>query len=89
MRSPQLVTVIAALGLVTGALQPAFGRDNGAAASSLAQAAHQPARIRVHPLGVTRPGPNAVRQCFAWLEPEYRPSGTVIVPRMHCWWQPG
>ncbi len=32
------------------------------------------------------PGPNAVRVCNAHYEQEYRPSGTVIVPRMHCYW---
>ena len=35
------------------------------------------------------PGPNAVRFCNATYVQEYRPSGTVIVPRMHCWWRPG
>jgi hypothetical protein len=33
------------------------------------------------------PGPNAVRVCNAHYVQEYRPSGTVIVPRMHCYWQ--
>jgi hypothetical protein len=51
--------------------------------------AHPPARIRVHPLAQSYPGPDAVRQCTAWLAPEYRPSGTVIVPKMHCWWERG
>jgi hypothetical protein len=32
------------------------------------------------------PGPGAVRDCTAWLEPEARPSGTVIVPRERCVW---
>jgi hypothetical protein len=32
------------------------------------------------------PGPNAVRVCNAHYVQEYRPSGTVIVPRMHCYW---
>ena len=32
------------------------------------------------------PGPNAVRVCNAHYEQEYRPSGTVIVPKMHCVW---
>lgn len=31
-------------------------------------------------------GPNAVRICNAHYEQEYRPSGTVIVPRMQCYW---
>jgi hypothetical protein len=30
---------------------------------------------------------NSVRQCRAQLVKEYRPSGTVIVPRMLCWWE--
>jgi hypothetical protein len=51
--------------------------------------AHPPARIRVHPLAQSYPGPDAVRQCASWLAPEYRPSGTVIVPKMRCWWERG
>jgi hypothetical protein len=35
------------------------------------------------------PGPNAVRVCNAHYVQEYRPSGTVITPRMHCFWRPG
>jgi hypothetical protein len=35
------------------------------------------------------PGPNAVRDCTATYVKEYRPSGTVIVPRMNCFWRPG
>ena len=35
------------------------------------------------------PGPNAVRDCTATYVPEYRPSGTVITPRMNCYWRPG
>jgi hypothetical protein len=26
------------------------------------------------------------RECVSWLEREFRPSGTVIVPRLGCWW---
>ena len=51
--------------------------------------ARPPARIRVHPLAQFAPGPDAVRQCSFRLAPEYRPSGTVIVPLMHCWWERG
>ncbi len=32
-------------------------------------------------------GPNAVRVCNAHYEQEFRPSGTVIVPRMNCYWR--
>jgi hypothetical protein len=35
------------------------------------------------------PGPNAVRECNATYVQEFRPSGTVIVPRMSCYWRPG
>ena len=30
---------------------------------------------------------NSVRQCRAQMVKEYRPSGAVVVPRMHCWWE--
>jgi hypothetical protein len=57
-----------------------------------------PIRLRVYPHyepepdGVYPryfPGSNAVRDCNATYVQEYRPSGTVIVPRMHCFWRPG
>ncbi len=55
-----------------------------------------PARLRVTPYyspdGVYpryNPGPNAVRECNATYVQEYRPSGTVIVPRVSCYWRPG
>lgn len=60
-----------------------------------------PTRLRVHPLpnrvlpnrdGVYPhfdPGPNAVRDCTATYVQEFRPSGTVITPRMHCHWRRG
>jgi len=35
------------------------------------------------------PGPNAVRVCNANYVQEFRPSGTVIVPRMSCYWRRG
>lgn len=35
------------------------------------------------------PGRNAVRSCTAHYVEEYRPSGTVITPRMNCYWRPG
>jgi hypothetical protein len=62
---------------------PAMAQDTESAAPK-----RVPARIRVHPLAIN-PGPDAVRQCASWLATEYRPSGTVIVPRMRCWWERG
>ncbi len=43
-----------------------------------------PKRVRVY--GPREPGPNSVRICNAHYEQEYRLSGTVIVPRMQCYW---
>jgi hypothetical protein len=57
-----------------------------------------PARIRVYPsTGYSPddvypryfPGRNAVRDCTATYVQEFRPSGTVITPRMNCFWRPG
>ncbi len=55
-----------------------------------------PARLRVYPYYHQQdvyprynPGPNAVRVCNATYVQEYRPSGTVIVPRMSCYWTRG
>jgi hypothetical protein len=55
-----------------------------------------PTRLRVYPYysndGVYpryNPGPNAVRDCNVAYVQEYRPSGTVIVPHMSCYWRRG
>lgn len=45
---------------------------------------HKPPRVRIYG---SSPGPNSVRQCEAHYEQEFRPAGTVIVPRVHCWWE--
>jgi len=87
MRKLELMAAVM-LGLASGVafVPPA------AAQSSLEPAppprTHPPARVRVTPLA-PYPGPNAVRQCEFSLATEYRPSGTVIVPRQHCWWERG
>jgi hypothetical protein len=63
-----------------------------------AQRRKPPTRLRVYPYyypgpdGVYPryyPGRNAVRDCTATYVQEYRPSGTVIVPRMNCFWRGG
>jgi lipoprotein-anchoring transpeptidase ErfK/SrfK len=57
-----------------------------------------PARLRVYPSYQTGsdgvypryfPGSNAVRVCNVSYVQEFRPSGTVIAPHMHCVWRPG
>jgi hypothetical protein len=49
-------------------------------------AAQSRPRVTIHPRR-SYPGPNAKRYCRSWLAKEYRVSGPVIVPHMHCWWQ--
>ena len=44
-------------------------------------------RVPIYPR--YNPGPNAVRDCTATYVEEHRPSGTVITPRMNCFWRPG
>ena len=57
-----------------------------------------PKRLRIYPRYQAEPdgvypryfpGPNAVRVCSATYVQEFRPSGTVIVPRMNCAWRRG
>jgi hypothetical protein len=55
-----------------------------------------PTRIRVYPTYNPDdvypryfPGRNAVRDCTASYVEEFRPSGTVITPRLNCFWRPG
>jgi hypothetical protein len=63
-----------------------------------AQPTRPPKRLRIYPRyqaepdGVYpryNPGPNAVRVCNATYVQEFRPSGTVIVPRTTCIWRRG
>jgi hypothetical protein len=65
-------------------------------ASTPRPARRPPVRLRVYPQDQPEPddvypryfpGRNAVRDCTASYVQEYRPSGTVIVPRMHCFWR--
>jgi len=39
-----------------------------------------PPRIQVNPRPV-------YRRCASWYVVQYRPSGPVIFPEKHCWWQ--
>ncbi|MGA2288075.1 hypothetical protein [Bradyrhizobium sp.] len=57
-----------------------------------------PTRLRVYPSFQAEPdgvypryfpGGNAVRVCNVSYVQEFRPSGTVITPHMHCVWRPG
>jgi hypothetical protein len=57
-----------------------------------------PRRLRIYPRYEAEPdgvypryfpGPNAVRVCNTTYVQEFRPSGTVLVPRMSCIWRRG
>jgi hypothetical protein len=62
-----------------------------------AQQRRPPRRLRIYPRVAPSddvspryfPGRNAVRECTATYVQEYRPSGTVITPRMNCFWRRG
>ena len=74
-----LATVLAVLTAASPAAAQSRASDEAAARSSRPRVVIQPRRQRL--------GPNARRECRAKLVQEYRVSGTVIVPRMTCWWQ--
>lgn len=76
--------------------QSAVPRAHRAAPSDAsAQARQRRPRVRIYREdegGVYpryNPGPDAVRECTAHYVQEFRPSGTVIVPRMNCYWRHG
>jgi hypothetical protein len=59
-------------------------RATSAATEFSAQERRPPTRFRVYP------GRRLLyRDCTFRLAPQWRPSGTVIVPVQHCWWVRG
>ena len=91
------------LALIIGLASPAaaefFGCNDQTSRHTSAYTAHASARtthefaaqsarprITIHPRRQHLTS-TSVRQCRAKLVKEYRPSGTVIVPRMTCWWE--
>ena len=78
-----VAAAVAAL-LLAGHAYAQTGDD--AAPAKRAQVAQSRTTIVVTPRR-QRLSPDAKRHCEAWLEQEYRVSGTVIVPRQRCWWQ--
>lgn len=94
------IVIAATLAALPAAADPAAPMTSAAAPAGLRDAAPQVTlaqvtserrrlpRVRIH--RDSRPlGPDAKRHCEAWYEQEFRPSGTVIVPRMSCFWQRG
>jgi hypothetical protein len=75
----------------TPAMAAVAGKPHGLSAQEFSAQSRKvlhraPHRVRVYG-GSAGPGPNSVRVCNAHYEQEHRPSGTVIVPRMNCYWR--
>lgn len=77
------VAVLLAFGLICADATAVFAQSDK---SNTTTASSRRTRITVYPNRI-EPGPNAKRLCRSWLVQEYRVSGTVIVPRMTCWWE--
>jgi hypothetical protein len=75
--------LLVVMGGLIAATLPTSAEVSGSSTHELAAQARP--RITIHPRRIY-PGPNARRQCRSWLAKEYRVSGPVIVPQMHCWW---
>ena len=104
MRIGMAAVVVAFAGSLALSADGAKAQDSSSP-TRMAQAAPQdvppkmrrpPTRLRVQPYYHQEevyphynPGPNAVRVCNATYVQEFRPSGTVIVPRMSCYWRRG
>jgi hypothetical protein len=80
--------------LLAGRTAPASAAFFGAGGQTLARhisyvqvAAAERAYAQARPHVTIHPRHRVLRYCRSWLAQEYRPSGTVIVPRMYCWWQ--
>jgi hypothetical protein len=100
---PRLMTGFGLLALIIGLATPAsaefFGCNDHTSRNASAYTAQASARI-THEFAAQSARPRvtihprrqhltsaSVRQCRTKLVKEYRPSGTVIVPRTTCWWE--
>ena len=86
----------AVIALLVGRATPAsaefFGCDDQHSSRRVAYSYNATAPYTSHyaqsrPHVTIYPRRSAQRHCQSWLVKEYRPSGTVIVPRERCWWQ--
>ncbi|MDO8875145.1 MAG: hypothetical protein Q8M24_17780 [Pseudolabrys sp.] len=78
------LSLLALVGALLLAGTPASAQS-GARSSDAAVTRARP-RVVIQPRRY-RLSANARRECRAQLVQEYRVSGTVIVPRMTCWWE--
>ena len=103
MKRVMKFAVLAVFGALPFAAPPAMAQTMGQGFESDVAQTRPRTRLRVRPLyprqryhslypppyDVRYPGPNARRECVARYVQERRPSGTVVTPRMNCWWARG
>jgi hypothetical protein len=78
-----LAAAVAVLAVTPAAAEPTVKTRETAASSDVSAQSRPRARLRVYP------GRLLYRDCDFKLVQEWRPSGTVIVPRQRCWWVRG
>jgi hypothetical protein len=84
-----LALKLAAAAALSGLLSPGIAVA-GEPQATLRQAATSELSAQGRPrLRVTPGGRQLYRDCNFKLVQEFRPSGTVVVPRMRCWWVRG
>jgi hypothetical protein len=77
-----LIAIVCAAGfsVLAGVWPAAAQTPTGSGPTAIPPSARP--RIEINP----RP---AFRRCTSWYVIQYRPSGTVLFPEKHCWWQRG
>ncbi len=58
-------------------------------AAALPVAAQTPPSVHPRIEVTPRALPPVHRRCTSWYVIQYRPSGTVLFPEKHCWWERG
>jgi hypothetical protein len=83
MSRTSLIAIACAAGLsALAVVWPAMAQiptPTGAGPTAIIPPTARP-RIEINP----RP---LYRRCASWYVIQYRPSGTVLFPEKHCWWQ--
>ncbi|PWB61534.1 MAG: hypothetical protein C3F17_12575 [Bradyrhizobiaceae bacterium] len=91
MRTTMAAVLLGLFGTIPAAADamPPAVAATGATADAYSAQSRRESR-RASPRIRVRPGGRLLyRDCKFWLAQEWRPSGTVIVPRQHCWWVRG
>jgi hypothetical protein len=83
-RKALIVTITAAA--LLAAIAPAAAQNE---TSPVAQPGYAPPQQSTSRRITVNPRPLLYRRCVDWYELQYRPSGTVLYPQMHCWWVRG